>query len=63
MVRPMISSISLPALSSTPPIRDARANERLAPATTGRVTSAPPVSGAAQPSASSPRGSLLNLSV
>ncbi len=60
----MISSISLSALStppasSTSPIRDVRATERLAPANS-RVLAAP--NGAA-PSPQSPRGSILNLSV
>ncbi len=58
----MISSTSLPALSIPPPVRDVRANERVAPANTGRTITAP-AAGNATPSALSPRGSILNLSV
>ncbi len=62
----MISSISLPALStpapSTSPIRDVRATERLAPANSSRVLAVPSATGVA-PSPQSPRGSILNLSV
>ena len=65
----MISRISPPARStpgvSAPPIRDVRANERLAPASSGaRTQTASPASpGTVAPSPSSPRGSLLNLVV
>jgi hypothetical protein len=64
MIPLMISSLSLPAFSSTPSIRDVRANERLtAPPATNRtgVNATPAISTAPNPNA--PRGSILNLSV
>ncbi len=65
----MISSISLPALStsgvSAPSVRDVRANERLSPASSGtRTQSVSPASPTTTiPSPASPRGSLLNMVV